>query len=162
MGGVDNWWFAKYNPETPIKLDQNYAFQTLATNMRGFTQNVRNGNSFAVYNTELRLPLFSYLFNRPLKSDLLNNFQIVAFSDIGTAWNGLSPWSKDNIISEKEIQQGGVTVTLDRQKNPLIMGYGYGVRTRVFGYFVRLDWAWGIEDGRILDRVFYLSTTLDF
>jgi hypothetical protein len=30
------------------------------------------------------------------------------------------------------------------------------------GYFVRLDWAWGIEDNKILDRIFYFSLSLDF
>ena len=57
MGGVDNWLFPTYNITTPVAFDQNYAFQTLATNMRGFGQNIRNGNSFFVYNTELRWPV---------------------------------------------------------------------------------------------------------
>jgi hypothetical protein len=27
---------------------------------------------------------------------------------------------------------------------------------------VRADWAWGVDDGRVLDRVFYLSLNMDF
>ncbi|MCD4679609.1 MAG: hypothetical protein K8S00_04410, partial [Bacteroidales bacterium] len=52
MGGVDNWLFPKFNNSVPVAFDQGYAYQTLATNMRGFDQNIRNGNSFFVYNTE--------------------------------------------------------------------------------------------------------------
>ena len=96
MGGVDTWLTPKFTTEAPIDYTQNYAYQTLATNMRGFYQNVRNGNSFAVINSELRFPIFSYLANRPLRSDFINNFQIIAFGDLGTAWTGLTPYSDDN------------------------------------------------------------------
>jgi len=88
MGGVDNWLFPKFIVNTPIDMEQNYAYQTLGTNMRGFDQNIRNGNSFAVLNSELRFPVFRYFANRPIKSDIINNFQLVAFGDVGTAWTG--------------------------------------------------------------------------
>lgn len=162
MGGVDNWFGPKYNPATPIATDANYAYQTLATNMRGFEQNIRNGNNFMLINSELRFPVFNYLFNRPLRSDLLNSFQVVGFVDAGTAWNGISPFSDDNRLNTQIVQQGGLTITLDQQKNPLVMGYGFGLRARVLGYYLRADWAWGVEDGLVLPRVFYLSSTLDF
>ncbi len=106
MGGVDNWLFPKFNDDTPIDFTQNYRYQTLATNMRGFNQNIRNGNSFFIFNTELRFPVFKYFFNRPIKSDFLNNFQIVAFGDVGTAWTGLNPYSKDNSLFTRTIEDG--------------------------------------------------------
>ena len=52
MGGVDNWIMAKFNNETPIDYDRGYTYQTLATNMRGFQQNIRNGNNFILFNTK--------------------------------------------------------------------------------------------------------------
>ncbi|MEZ5195493.1 MAG: hypothetical protein R2764_03590 [Bacteroidales bacterium] len=91
MGGVDNWLFPTFNVSTPVDQEQNYAYQTLATNMRGFNQNIRNGNSFAVINSEIRFPVFRYLANKPIKSDFINNFQIVGFGDVGTAWTGFIP-----------------------------------------------------------------------
>lgn len=48
-----------------------YQFQTLATNMRGFNQNIRNGNNFIVLNSELRVPIFKYLLKSPLKTEFL-------------------------------------------------------------------------------------------
>ncbi len=162
MGGVDNWLFPKFDTLTNVAKDQNYAYQTLATNMRGFKQNIRNGNSFALINSELRFPIFRYLINRPLKSDFFNNFQIIGFGDLGTAWTGPNPYSDKNALYTEVISQGPITVTLTTQKEPIVGGYGLGLRTRLLGYFVRADWAWGVEDGVMLPRVFYLSLGLDF
>ncbi|MDP1623038.1 MAG: hypothetical protein Q8M08_11950 [Bacteroidales bacterium] len=162
MGGVDNWLFPTYNVDVPVSFDQNYAFQTLATNMRGFDQNIRNGNSFFVFNTELRWPVFRYLFNRPIRSDFINNFQIVAFGDVGTAWTGTSPWSEDNQLFTRYIYRKPLFIKVEMQKEPIVEGFGLGARTRLFGYFLRGDLAWGVEDGRIGKPVFYFSLSLDF
>ena len=162
MGGVDNWLFPTYNITTPVAFDQNYAFQTLATNMRGFPQNIRNGNSFFVYNTELRWPVFRYLFNRPIRSDFINNFQLVLFGDVGTAWTGTSPWSEDNQLFTQYIYRNPLFIKVEMQKDPIVEGFGFGARTRLFGYFLRGDLAWGVEDGRIRKPIFYFSLSLDF
>ncbi len=162
MGGVDNWLFPKYDNDIPVATDQNYAFQTLATNMRGFSQNIRNGNSFFVYNSELRWPVFRYLFNRPIRSDFINNFQIVAFGDVGTAWTGTSPWSSDNQLFTRYIDNKPLFIKVEMQKDPVVEGFGFGARTRLFGYFLRGDLAWGVEDGRVGKPVFYFSLSLDF
>ncbi|MCK9421647.1 MAG: hypothetical protein M0Q38_03525 [Bacteroidales bacterium] len=162
MGGVDNWLFPRFNTEVPVATDQSYAFQTLATNMRGFDQNIRNGNSFFVYNTELRWPVFRYLFNRPIRSDFINNFQIVAFGDVGTAWTGTSPWSADNQLFTRYIYNGPLFIKVELQKDPIVEGFGFGARTRLFGYFLRADLAWGVDDGNVRKPVFYFSLSLDF
>ena len=163
MGGVDNWLFPKFNNSVPVAFDQGYAYQTLATNMRGFDQNIRNGNSFFVYNTELRLPVFRYLANRPIKSDFINNFQLVGFGDVGTAWTGPDPYSLENSLYTNIIHQDPVTVTLENQIEPIVGGFGFGFRSSLLGYFIRADWAWGVEDFEVKKKsVFYLSLSLDF
>jgi WD40 repeat protein len=164
MGGVDNWFTPKFDNTTNIATDQNYAYQTLAVNMRGFYQNVRNGNSFAVLNSELRFPIFKYLYKRPIRSDFIQNFQIITFGDIGTAWTGPSPYSDKNSLNTTVIAVPGnpLEITLNTQHNPLVGGYGFGVRSRLFGYFIRLDRAWGVQDGIILKPLWYLSFSLDF
>ncbi|MCK9218865.1 MAG: hypothetical protein M0P47_02300 [Bacteroidales bacterium] len=162
MGGVDNWLFPRFNTDVPVAFDQNYSFQTLATNLRGFEQNIRNGNSFFVYNTEIRWPVFQYLFNRPIRSDFINNFQIVAFGDIGTAWTGASPWSSDNQLFTQYVYRKPLFIKIELQKDPVVEGFGFGARTRLFGYFLRADLAWGVEDGRIKKPIFYFSLSLDF
>jgi hypothetical protein len=162
MGGVDNWLIPQFNYDINVNYNNNYAFQALATNMRGFQQNIRNGNNFVVANSELRLPVFSYFMKRPLKSEILNNFQIVAFGDIGTAWEGLNPFSEDNSLFTHIVQTNSMTIVVRRQKNPIVGGFGTGLRTKLLGYFVKTDLAWGVEDGRIGKPIFYLSFSLDF
>ena len=162
MGGVDNWLFPKFNTAINISTENNYAYQTLATNMRGFHQNIRNGNNFAVINSELRLPVFKYFSDKPLKSDFLENFQIIGFGDIGTAWTGSSPYSDNNSLFTQVIEDGSIKITLKNQKEPIVGGFGVGLRSRILGYFLRADWAWGVEDRTVLPSVFYLSLSLDF
>jgi hypothetical protein len=164
MGGVDNWFGAKFDNTTNIATDQNYAYQTLATNMRGFYQNIRNGNSFVVINSELRFPLFKYLAQRPIRSDFAQNFQIIAFGDVGTAWTGTSPYSDKNSLNKTIIgnSQTPLIITLNTLHDPIVGGYGWGVRSRIFGYFIRLDRAWGVQDGIVLKPLWYISLSLDF
>lgn len=162
MGGVDTWLFPKFNDSISVAQDQNYVYQTLATNMRGFTQNIRNGNSFALINSELRMPVVRFFSSKPLKSEFLNSLQIVGFFDIGTAWNGPSPYYEDNPFFTEVYDNHPVRITVYTQKEPIVAGYGAGLRARLFGYFLRGDLAWGIDDGVVRDPVFYLSLSLDF
>jgi Tol biopolymer transport system component len=168
LGGVDNWMGYLFNKipmfdnTVPVTPNVNYGFQALATNMRGFTQNVRNGNNFALINSELRWPFIRYFAGHPLRSNFLNSLQVVGFGDIGTAWSGKSPWSGNNGYDIEKFTNGPVTVILDSNRRPIVAGVGAGARAQLLGYFVRADWAWGIEDGYILPRIFYLSFSLDF
>ena len=168
LGGVDNWMGYLFNKipmfdnTIPVTPNVNYGFQTLATNMRGFSQNVRNGNSFALINSEIRWPVVRYLAGHPLRSNFLNSLQVVGFGDIGTAWSGKSPWSGKNGYDIQKITNGPVAVTLDSNRDQIVEGIGAGLRAQIFGYFVRADWAWGIENKYILPRIFYLSFSLDF
>lgn len=167
LGSVDDWIILspdkqRFNQLTPIAKDQNYTFQALASPMRGFIQNARNGNSFVVANNELRFPVFKYFSRKPLKSDFTANFQIVAFGDIGTAWNGRTPFSEDNEFNTLTVEDGPVTVRLDNKRYPIIGGYGAGLRTKLMGYFLKFDLAYGVEDGLIQDPVTHLSMGFDF
>jgi len=166
MGGVDNWVVfsdnIRFDTDNPIPTDQNYYFQSVATPMRGFLQNARNGNSFALINSEIRWPVFKYLMNKPIKSDFISNFQMIAFGDVGTAWTGRSPLSDDNAFNTTRITRGSITVVLRNQKEPLIGAYGFGIRSKLWGYFARLDYAWPVED-RVIGRPrMFFSLGLDF
>lgn len=162
LGGTDNTFLPSFNYNQPVNPDMNFAFQTLATNMRGFPQNVRNGNSFAVINSELRMPLFRYILNRPIKSEFINNFQIVGFGDLGSAWLGLNPYSEENVMVPHTYYQRPILVTVKEPRNPLVGGLGTGLRTTLMGYFVRFDVAWGIEEMKVTKPRYVLSFSLDF
>ncbi len=162
LGGVDNAIAPKFNSNQEIKHPSAYGFQTLATNMRGFHQNARNGNNFLVYNSELRWPIFRYLANHPIRSDFFNNFQIVGFADVGMCWYGADPFSEENTLNKYSFTKNPITVIIYEKKQPIIVGYGFGVRSRVFGYFMRLDFGWGLDNYTQQNRVTTLSLTTDF
>ncbi len=162
LGGVDNQIAPKFNGQEQIKHQETYGFQTIATNMRGFTQNARNGNNFVLINSELRFPIFKYLANHPLRSDILNNFQIIPFFDLGMCWYGTNPFSKENTTNQYSFYNNPIKVVINEPKQPIIAGYGCGLRTRVFGYFVRVDLSWGLDNYTRQNKVFYFSLTTDF
>jgi hypothetical protein len=162
LGGVDNWLFPKFNDANRPDPDADYAFQSLAVNMRGFNQNVANGNNAAVINSELRLPIFSTLFNKPINNAFLRNFQLVQFFDLGTAWNGAyDKIERPSVLYSEpgnpvvvKIKAGGI--------GPFAGGYGFGVRSTLLGYFLRFDVAWemnGLFKGKPLT---YFAMGLDF
>lgn len=161
-GGQDGWLFPKFNDMIQVDPTNYYIYQTLAGNIRGFSQNIRNGNSNLVLNAELRAPIFSYLLNRPIRSDFVKNFQIVAFTDVGSAWIGSNPFSDQNSFNEITISNQPVTIVLKEPKDPFVLGYGAGLRSRLFGYFVKFDWAYGVVNGKVQPKVLYLSLNLDF
>lgn len=161
LGGVDNWLFPRVDNSIPIDFSQNYYYQSSATPMRGFYYNARNGTSFGVFNTEVRWPIFRYLVNRPMRSDFLQNFQLVAFGDLGVAWTGPDPYSEENTFNQQVVNSNPLLITIKNRREPIVGGYGLGVRARLLGYFVRADWAWGVDDGRVLEPVFHLSLSLD-
>jgi len=168
LGSVDNWINLNqsdnptFNESVDIDYSQNYAYQALATNLRGFSQNIRNGSNFIAINTELRWPIFRYLAGHPLGSGFLNNFQVVGFADVGTAWTGLHPFDDENAWNTETIVNGPMTITIDANRDPIVAGYGFGIRAQLLGYFIRMDWAWGVENMKVQPRMFYLSLSLDF
>ncbi len=164
LGGVDNWLFPKFNDDIPLPLTDEFAYQTLASNMRGFRQNIRNGNTYALFNAELRVPVIRYFFRRTLRSTFLRNFQVVGFFDAGTAWSGKTPFSNDNPLNIVTIStpESPVSVKVNYFRDPIVAGYGFGIRSTLFGYFIRLDYAWGVETRQVNDPRLYFSLGMDF
>ncbi len=164
MGGVDNWIGAKFNSDIWVDLSKDYAYQTLATNMHGFEQNIRNGTSFVVLNTELRIPFVQLIAGHKVRLNFFNSMQLLLYGDIGTAWTGITPYSEDNCLYTRYVINGPITAKITRQVDPFVGGFGLGLRVSVFGYFLRFDYAWGVEDHKIYNRkgMFNFSIGLDF
>ncbi|HQW82950.1 MAG TPA: hypothetical protein PK987_00730 [Ferruginibacter sp.] len=176
LGGVDGWLMfgqnQKYNSNgdlvkeryfntsNPPANDQNYAFQSLAVNMRGYIQNVANGNNSVVINSEFRLPIVSTFFNRVINNSFLNNFQIIQFIDLGTAWNGAYDNFKRPQITygqpplQVKVKSGGV--------GPFAGGYGFGARSTLLGYFIKFDAGWPMSGFFKGKPILYVALGLDF
>jgi hypothetical protein len=168
LGGVDHWLIRpSFNNDIQIKREEDYEYQTQAVNMRGFNQNIRNGNNFAVLNSELRLPIFKYLFNRPIKNDFFNTFQVIGFADVGMAWVGWNPYSEENTNNEiiffdrTSIEPTIVTRVIEKI-SPMVAGVGYGFRARLFGYFLRFDLGYGFDNSKFLPVRRTLALGFDF
>lgn len=159
-GGVDGWIGPKFNSANTPAPDNTYAFQSLALNLRGHKQNAANGNNAVVLNSEFRLPVFTTFLNRPLNNAFLRNFQLVQFIDLATAWNG-----QFNKISRPYNIYGNPPVQVQTKTGgigPFLGGYGFGVRSTMLGYFLRLDAGWpmgGFFNGK---PQWYFAMGLDF
>ncbi|MDX2280649.1 MAG: hypothetical protein NW218_13755 [Saprospiraceae bacterium] len=168
LGGVDNWLFPKFNNNIPLPEGENFAFQTLASNIRGFNQNIRNGNSHALLNAELRVPIFKYFSRKPVMGNFWRNFQIVGFFDVGSAWQGRSPYGGNNPINIVYLTDGPVgqapvvTVKVNYFRDPLVAGYGVGARATIFGMYLRADYGWGIETRVVQKPILHLALGTDF
>lgn len=160
LGGVDGWIAPKFNNANRPAPDATYAFQSLALNLRGYKQNAANGNNAVVINSEFRLPIFTTFFNRPVNNAFLRNFQVVQFLDLGTAWNGQFKkiGRPDEIYGIPPVQVRIKTAGV----GPFIGGYGFGMRSTLLGYFLRLDAGWpmgGFFNGK---PQWYFAMGLDF
>ena len=96
-----------------------------------------------------------------MRSEFLNNFQIMAFGDVGSAWTGANPYDNTNSFNVKIVEEKNILIKIQNNQEPLVYGYGFGVRSKLFGYHIRLDWAWGIDDAKPT-RATYVSLALDF
>ncbi|MFN0037191.1 MAG: BamA/TamA family outer membrane protein [Saprospiraceae bacterium] len=94
-------------------------------------------------------------------------FQLVGFFDAGTAWQGRSPYSFDNPINTKSLRRpdlGPITSTMEVNyfRDPIVMGYGAGLRTLIFGLYLRADYAWGIESRQVQKPLLHIALGTDF
>jgi hypothetical protein len=163
LGGVDNWIIPRFNQSIPVAQGEAFAYQTLAAHMRGFPQNIRNGGSFALLNTELRVPIFKYFSRKPVPGNFWRNFQLVGFFDTGTAWTRGSPYDADNPINIVPLQNPPtVFVKVRYFRDPLVAGYGCGIRFPLFGMYLRADYAWGIETRVVQKPILHIALGTDF
>jgi WD40 repeat protein len=172
LGGMDNWLFnstIKQGLDDPLNIslqtdNSDILFVEYVTNMRGFRYNTQYGPKYGLLNAELRIPLIRYLYNGVIHSNFLKNFQIAAFTDVGSAWSGKSPFNRDN--STNTVYVGGgtspFTAKVVNYRNPFLVGYGAGIRTLFLGYYMKLDLAWGMVNYKVANRILYLTLGYDF
>ncbi len=163
LGGVENWLFPSFDRGVSIPEDINFAYTGLAANMRGFKYNARNGSSVVLTNAELRVPVLQYLSRQKIRSSFLRNIQVVGFIDAGTAWHGKDPFGPENPLNTVVLTNPPtVEVIVNYYRNPLIVGYGAGLRTMLFGYFLKLDYGWNWETKTNRKPILHFSMGTDF
>ncbi|MDE3250054.1 MAG: hypothetical protein KGO82_15430, partial [Bacteroidota bacterium] len=164
LGGADGWLFPKANQGLQPQ-DPEYAYQGLALNMRGFNQNIANGNNAVTLNSEFRFPVFTTFFNKPINNAFLRNFMLTQFIDLGSAWNGAygkierpqvvyTDQNDPNNPVSVRIKAGGI--------GPFVGGYGFGARSTLLGYFLKLDAAWTMDRFFRGKPIWYFGMGIDF
>lgn len=169
LGGADNSLINNFNSDIPTPQTGDFVFQDLANPLRGFDINIRNGGTYVLSNAEIRVPVFNYIFHN-LRSKLLRDFQLVSFFDVGTAWSGKDPFDEDNPVNittypDPNTPGAGtvpITIRVRRFRDPIIYGYGFGARTTIFGYYLRVDYGWGVETSLRQPGKLHLSMGYDF
>ena len=91
LGGVENWLLNSFDQSIPVPDSEDLSYKVLAPHLRGFQNNARNGNSYVLTNTELRIPVFRFLGLRKGGLAFFKNFQVTGFFDAGVAWYGANP-----------------------------------------------------------------------
>jgi hypothetical protein len=168
LGGIENWVFASTDQLIPLPAQEKFAYQTLAAPIRGFSNNIRNGSNFVAMTAEARIPIAEYIDFKNTRSNIVRTLQFVPFFDIGTAWQGLSPFSTTNPLNTSLIDRSSagsvspIRVRVNYFRQPIVYGFGAGLRAAVSGYFLRLDLGFGVETGVMRSPTLQLGIGTDF
>lgn len=172
MGGMDNWLECQYenrtdnnNPFNSSRFDnKDVFFLDYATPLRGFNINKLSGVSHLALNIEVRLPVAKYIYDGPVYSNFFKNLLITTFTDVGTAWSGVGPFSRKNGFNTSIIGGGSLPfqATVTDFRNPFLIGYGVGARTTLLGYYIKYDLGWGWENKEVKAPISYVTLGYDF
>lgn len=163
LGGVENWILPKFDNSIPVRDDGSFSYKVNAFHLRGFNNNIRNGASFLLSNTELRIPFIQYILGKNKGASFFRNLQLTGFFDAGIAWHGPSPFSAENPLNRLQLSSPPlITIDVEYFRDPLVMGYGVGLRTQLLGYFIKADYGWGIETRTVQKPKLFLSFGVDF
>jgi Tol biopolymer transport system component len=172
MGGMDNWLECQYenrldnnNPfANSITDNKDIFFLDYASPMRGFNINKLSGTSHLSLNIELRVPVAKYLYDGPVYSNFFKNLLFSTFTDVGTAWTGVGPFTRKNGFNTTVIGGGQLPfrATVTDFRNPFLVGYGLGARTTLLGYYIKYDIGWGWENKEVKAPISYVTLGYDF
>ena len=155
LGGVQNSIFSSTNEDTPNNplaissgIDNSTILFSKFVDLRGYDFNKFNGEKVLLLSSELRIPLVKTLFNNEVSSEFLNNFQLIGFFDLGSSWDENSPFSSQSDVNTWIIKEPGSVfqAEIENSKNPWLASYGFGIRSLITDYYIKLDIAKPIED----------------
>jgi outer membrane protein assembly factor BamA len=175
VGGMNNWLFNEfYQPpsnrpsDSPVRNplgneNSNILFADFV-DLRGYLFDEIRGRNVVTFTTELRIPLFSYLSRGNITSNFVKNFQMVAFYDVGSAWNDAAPWERINDQNTEIITTPGspFVITLNNFNNPWLQSYGAGLRTVLLNYYFKFDVARPIRNFQTDELKFYVTLGYNF
>ena len=162
VGGTENWLIPQYEDQSALQTSGEYIYSALATEVRSYGYGARKASSVFGFSSELRIPFLQYLINQNWKNSMLRNFQFLAFIDAAYVWDGFLPDFTNESNLDFHAENPVVKIDLQYSRSPLIAGTGFGLRTSLFGYFIRFDYAWKLETSGLKQPKYSFSLGLDF
>ncbi|MFZ1423253.1 MAG: hypothetical protein WAS55_05485 [Saprospiraceae bacterium] len=162
VGGTENWLLPQYENQNPLETSGEYVYSALATEVRSYGYGARKASSVFGLNTEVRIPFLQYILNQNWKNSILRNFQFIAFFDAAFVWDGFIPNFKESSTQNYHAENPVVKIDLEYIRDPYIFSSGIGLRTALFGYFLRFDYGWKLESSTIKKPNYSFSLGLDF
>ena len=150
LGRLKNQTFSDYY--TPILYESLYG-------VRGFNANHRNGNTAAIFKSQLEFKVLQMLYNKPISNQLLSNTRFHIFTDFGTAFYGDGIYATQNMLGRNIINTSTNTmvVQVNAYRNPSIMSFGTGFSSNIAGYNIQFDYAIGVDDKETLDGILHIG-----
>ncbi len=161
IGGVDSWLNPSFSYETPLPEGVSFGYMAIATPLRGFPINIRNGDSYAMVSMENRWQIFKDL-NWFKSSSFMQNLQFITFIDGGMAWVGSNPFAEDAPHNQQVFKSGPITLLVNYYQDPYIYSVGWGIRMILLGYFFRVDVAYPVANNQLLPSRLIFSLSVDF
>lgn len=173
LGGMDNWAFNEIsyrgrdsegneNILGTRAQNEDILFVEFATNLRGFQYATLFGQNVMLMNAEFRVPVAKALSNTPISSNFFRNMQLIAFYDIGTSWSGPAPFNSGTSVRIDRIKNGPFEIDIKNFLNPWLYSYGAGMRTVIFGYYMKFDLAWPVQNFEVGRPQFLFTLGFDF
>jgi WD40 repeat protein len=155
--GTQNWINRRFDDVRGFPIDDvtDFVFARPVMPLRGFDINSASGTQFGLVNAEFRFPLIAAMLPGLLPMLPIYNLQGTAFADAGAIWGGGEPG--ENILRIVSPDDAGVN-----RLDDLRVGAGFGLRSIIFGFPVRFDYAWPFDGQSFGERRFYFSVGLDF
>lgn len=158
--GAQNWINHRFDEDNgfPISDATDFVFAQPVMPLRGYDVNAHNGSRFGLVNAEFRFPLVAALLPGPLPILPLYNLQGTAFLDAGAIWGG--PADSTGFDAGFDLFQQNDNG--DRVFDDILVGTGFGLRSILLGYPLRLDFAWPFDGRQFGKRQVVFSVGFDF
>ncbi len=175
-GGVNNWVTfnpqnrtatEEINPENPLYIErfvssEDIVFSKFVTPIRGYLFNQEAGSQATAFNAELRLPLVNYFYSGSVTNSFFNSLQLTGFFDTGLAWSSGNPFNENNSINRNTYTTNNATLELQSYENPWLSSYGFGFRSVLLTFYVKLDVAYPLQAEFRGDPMFHIWLGYDF
>jgi len=149
LGGSTNWLRPVFG-DAPIYSPEKVRMYSATADFEGLPYNYSAGTSIAMAKVKLAVPLNPILSQQNFNQNLLKFLTARCYANLGTTWFGKNPFSITNPNNQDIIETGSMTIINYSAKNPLIVSWGVGINSVLFGYEFGFDYAIGYnERGRI-------------